>query len=138
MMYFSHMARQLTAPGAKSGFLALVLGSLCVGAVAQTPVSGSPQVVNGQATFAQNGNVFSIINTPNTVINWQSFSVAEGAVTRFIQQSASSAVLNRIIGQDPSQILGALQSNGQVYLINPNGIVFGRDARVDVGAAGGQ
>ncbi|WP_166871479.1 two-partner secretion domain-containing protein [Massilia mucilaginosa] len=92
----------------------------------------SPQVVAGQATFSQQGNVFSITNAPNTIINWQSFSVGAGDITRFIQQDASSAVLNRIVGQDPSRILGALQSNGQVFLINPNGILFGRDARIDV------
>ena len=91
-----------------------------------------PQVVSGQATFVQQGNVFSITNTPDTVINWQSFNINAGEVTRFIQQSSDSAVLNRILGQDPSQILGALQSNGRVFLINPNGILFGRDARVDV------
>ncbi|NHZ44405.1 two-partner secretion domain-containing protein [Massilia aquatica] len=93
---------------------------------------GAPQVVAGQATFVQQGHVFSITNTPNTIINWQSFSVAAGDITRFIQQDARSAVLNRITGQDPSRILGALQSNGQVFLINPNGILFGRDARIDV------
>jgi filamentous hemagglutinin family protein len=53
-------------------------------------------------------------------------------LTQFIQQSSSSSVLNRITGQDPTAILGALQSNGKVFLINPNGIVFGAGARVDV------
>src|SRR3954468_3878799 len=72
----------------------------------------APQVVNGQASFSQQGNVFSITNTPGAIINWNSFSVSPGEVTRFVQQSASSTVLNRILGQDPSQILGALQSNG--------------------------
>jgi len=91
-----------------------------------------PQVVNGQATFNQQGNVFSITNTPGTIINWQSFNIGAGEITRFIQQSSDSAVLNRIVGQDPSKILGALQSNGKVFLINPNGIVFGQGARVDV------
>ena len=91
-----------------------------------------PQVVHGQATFNQQGNLFSITNTPNTIINWQSFSVNPGEITRFIQQNANSSVLNRITGQDPSKILGSLQSNGKVFLINPNGVLFGRDARVDV------
>ena len=91
-----------------------------------------PQVVAGQATFSQQGNVFSITNTPNTIINWQSFGVEAGEITRFIQQSSDSAVLNRITGQDPTKILGALQSNGRVFIINPNGILFGKDARVDV------
>jgi filamentous hemagglutinin family protein len=86
----------------------------------------------GQATFNQQGNVFSITNTPGAIINWQSFNVGAGEVTRFIQQSSDSAVLNRIVGQDPTKILGALQSNGKVFLINPNGILFGQGARVDV------
>ncbi|OON61934.1 hypothetical protein B0920_00045 [Massilia sp. KIM] len=105
--------------------------SLCIGAAAQG-APAQPQVVAGQASFAQHGNVFSITNTPGAIINWQSFSVNPGEITRFIQQSSDSAVLNRILGQDPSRILGALQSNGKVFLINPNGILFGRDARVDV------
>jgi filamentous hemagglutinin family protein len=105
---------------------------LAAGAVAAQRAPVGPQVVAGQATFVQQGNVFSITNTPNTIIDWQRFSVEAGEITRFIQRDASSAVLNRITGQDPSRILGALQSNGQVFLINPNGIVFGRDARIDV------
>ncbi len=91
-----------------------------------------PQVVNGQATFNKQGNVFTITNTPGAIIHWQNFSIDTKEVTRFVQQNANSAVLNRIVGQDPSQILGALQSNGRVFLINPNGIVFGHDAKVDV------
>jgi filamentous hemagglutinin family protein len=91
-----------------------------------------PQVAAGQATFNQQGNVFSITNTPGTIINWQSFNIGAGEVTRFIQQNADSAVLNRVLGQDPTKILGALQSNGKVFLINPNGILFGQGARVDV------
>jgi filamentous hemagglutinin family protein len=102
----------------------------CFGSVQANPLS--PQVVAGQASFQQQGNVFTVTNTPNTIINWQSFSVNANEVTRFLQQGADSKVLNRITGQDPSRILGALQSNGQVYLINPNGILFGKEARIDV------
>jgi filamentous hemagglutinin family protein len=76
--------------------------------------------------------VFSITSTPGTIINWQSFSIGAGEITRFVQQGSDSAVLNRVLGQDPSRILGALQSNGKVFLINPNGILFGQGARVDV------
>ncbi|SFU77077.1 YDG domain-containing protein [Pseudoduganella namucuonensis] len=92
----------------------------------------APQVIAGQASFQQQGNLYSITNTPNAIINWQSFSISPNEVTRFIQQNGDSRVLNRIVGQDPSKILGALQSNGKVYLINPNGVLFGKDARVDV------
>ncbi|MFA9216694.1 MAG: beta strand repeat-containing protein, partial [Sphingomonadaceae bacterium] len=110
--------------------LLAVLVAACYGSAMAAPLA--PQVVAGQATFNQQGKLFSITNTPNTIINWQSFSVNADEVTRFIQQSSDSKVLNRITGQDPSQILGALQSNGKVFLINPNGVLFGKDARVDV------
>jgi filamentous hemagglutinin family protein len=117
------------APPLRRTALALLLAG-CFGAAQANPAL--PQVVHGQATFNQQGNIFSITNTPNTIINWQSFSIHAGEITRFIQQNGNSAVLNRITGQDPSKILGALESNGKVFLINPNGIVFGQGAKVDV------
>ena len=92
-----------------------------------------PVVLSGQVGFAQQGKLLSITNTPGAIINWRSFSIARDETTRFIQQSASSAVLNRVTGVSPSQILGALQSNGRVFLINPNGILFGAGAQIDVG-----
>jgi filamentous hemagglutinin family protein len=91
-----------------------------------------PTVVQGGATFNNNGNVLTITNRPGTIINWGGFSIAPNEITRFVQDNGASAVLNRITGQDPSVILGALQSNGHVFLVNPNGIVFGAGARVDV------
>ena len=83
-------------------------------------------------SIAGAGKQLTVTNSPGSIINWQSFSIAPGELTRFVQQNASSSVLNRITGQNPSQILGALQSNGKVFLINPNGIVFGANSRVDV------
>jgi filamentous hemagglutinin family protein len=91
-----------------------------------------PSVVSGTASFVQQGNLLQITNSPNAIIHWQSFSIGANEITRFIQQSAASAVLNRVVGQDPSAILGALQSNGRVFLINPNGILFGAGAQIDV------
>ncbi|MFM7533911.1 MAG: filamentous hemagglutinin N-terminal domain-containing protein, partial [Rubrivivax sp.] len=93
-----------------------------------------PSVVVGSARFEQAGHSLTVTNSPGAVIEWRGFSVGVGEITRFAQQSAASSVLNRVTGQDPSQILGRLESNGQVFLINPNGILFGREAVVDVGA----
>jgi len=91
-----------------------------------------PVVSHGQAEFARpDANTLNVTNSPGAIINWQGFSIGAQEATRFIQQSAASAVLNRVVGQDPSQILGRLSSNGRVFLINPNGIVFGDSARVD-------
>ncbi|MCA3131903.1 MAG: filamentous hemagglutinin N-terminal domain-containing protein, partial [Rhodocyclaceae bacterium] len=93
-----------------------------------------PTVVVGSAHFEQSGHSLTVTNSPGAVIEWRGFSVGVGEITRFAQHSASSTVLNRVTGQDPSHILGRLESNGQVFLINPNGILFGREAVVDVGA----
>ncbi len=93
----------------------------------------APQVIQGQATFQQSGKSLTVTNSPGAIINWQQFNIDRGELTRFVQQSASSQVLNRVVGADPSAILGQLQSNGRVFLINPNGIVFGAGAQVDVG-----
>ena len=94
--------------------------------------AGAQTVVHGQASFQQLGNVRSITNTPGTIIQWPGFSIAAGEITRFVQQSPTSTVLNRITGQEPSVILGALESNGRVFLVNPNGVLFGAGSRVDV------
>jgi filamentous hemagglutinin family protein len=91
-----------------------------------------PTLVQGTASFQQAGNTLSITTSHNAIINWGSFSIGVNELTRFIQPSALSAVLNRVTGTDPSTILGTLQSNGRVFLINPSGIVFGAGARIDV------
>lgn len=78
-----------------------------------------------------NPNTLEITNSDGAIINWQQFSIQENEITRFVQDSTNSAVLNRVIGQDPSSILGQLLSNGRVFLINPNGIIFGPDAVID-------
>jgi filamentous hemagglutinin family protein len=110
--------------------LLAVAASLAHGPAWANPAGGA--VVSGNAVFNNNGNLLTIANTPGTIINWQNFTILPGETTRFLQQGSSSAVLNRIVGQDPSQILGTLQSNGRVFLINPNGVVFGAGAQVDV------
>ena len=72
-----------------------------------------------------------IQSTPNTIINWQQFNIGASESVRIQQQSAASAILNRVVGGEASKILGQLSSNGRVFLINPSGIVFGQGARID-------
>jgi trimeric autotransporter adhesin len=91
-----------------------------------------PQVVNGSAQFQGLGTSnLKVTNSSNAIINWQGFSIPGGSITQFAQQSASSAVLNRVVGADISQIQGQLLSNGRVFLINPAGIVIGAGAVID-------
>src|SRR5450755_2600018 len=123
-------ARALRRRAPRLSGLTLALLFAFGGSASANPTGGT--VVSGQASIASSGKTLSITNTPGTIINWQGFSIAPDELTRFIQQSASSAVLNRVIGQDPSSLLGRLQSNGRVFLITPAGIVFGSGARIDV------
>jgi filamentous hemagglutinin family protein len=109
---------------------AAVLLAFSVQSAQANPIGGS--VVNGSASFATAGNTLTVTNTPGTIINWQGFSINSNEITNFAQQSASSAVLNRVVGSDPSNIMGTLRSNGRVFLVNPNGILFGAGAVVDV------
>ncbi|MBL8305454.1 MAG: caspase family protein [Rubrivivax sp.] len=90
------------------------------------------QVVSGQASVSTQAGQMTVKNTAGALLNWQSFSIGAGNAVWFEQASATSKVLNRVVGNDPSLILGRLGSNGQVWLLNPHGVLFGAGARVDV------
>jgi filamentous hemagglutinin family protein len=90
--------------------------------------------VSGGSTISTNGNTTTIHQTADRAINqFSSFSIPAGSSVIFQQPNSSSIALNRIIGGSVSQINGILQANGNVWIINPNGILFGRGAQVDVG-----
>jgi filamentous hemagglutinin family protein len=92
------------------------------------------QVVAGSGSIAQTGNTTTINQaSQNLSLNWQSFGIAANESVRFNQPSASSIALNRILGQSPSQIFGSLSANGQVFLLNPNGVLFAPGSQVNVG-----
>ena len=107
------------------------LGFMLVAPMRAYAAPAGASVASGTASITRAGDLTTIVNSPNAIINWASFSAAQQEVIRFVQQSAASAVLNRVTGQDPSVILGQLLSNGRVFLINPNGVVFGAGSRVD-------
>ena len=115
--------------------LATTLLACVWGAPAGTAAVANPQgpvVANGTVGFARpDGTTLNVTNSPGSIINWQSFNISAQETTRFIQQNAASAVLNRVAGGASSELLGSLLSNGRVFLINPNGILVGRDAVVD-------
>ena len=105
---------------------------LSTAAHAQSAPSGGV-IAAGQANIAQNAaNTTITQSTANVVINWQTFSIGADHTVQFIQPGANSIALNRVLGADPSVILGTLQSNGKVFLLNPNGILFGAGASVNV------
>ena len=92
------------------------------------------QVVAGTGSIAQAGSTTTITqSSPNLSLNWQHFNLAPQETVNFLQPSASALAINRIFDTNGSQILGHLNANGQVWLINPNGILFGQGAQVNVG-----
>ena len=68
------------------------------------------------------------------IVDWTRFNIAANESVHFQQPSAAAIALNRVSGQEPSAIFGSLSANGQVFLLNPSGILFGSSSRVDVGA----
>src|SRR4030042_6310556 len=75
------------------------------------------RVIAGQAKFDRNGNTLNITTSNSVVINWNQFNIDANETTRFIQPGSSSVALNRILDQNPSQISGSLQANGNVFLL---------------------
>ena len=112
---------------------ALVSATLAATLVAHAnPQDG--QVVQGTATIsAPNPSTLNIQQQTNkAIINWQSFDIGAGETTQFFLPSSSGVTLNRVVGGDnPSEILGTLKSNGTVMVVNPDGILFGPHSVVD-------
>ncbi|MDB6011885.1 MAG: hemagglutinin-related protein [Gammaproteobacteria bacterium] len=113
------------------------IANTCVATNPNNPKTTTPGaqgfVTSGHATATQIGNTLTVNQTSaNAILNWQSFNVSADGAVRFQQPTATSVALNRIYQQSPSSIFGALSANGQVYLINPNGILFGQTAKVNV------
>lgn len=94
-----------------------------------------PTAVRGTAsvTSSSPGQMSVLQTTQNAVINWRSFSIGAGGQVTFVQPNAQSIALNRVTGSDPSVILGSLNANGRVFLVNPNGVLFGAGSSVNVG-----
>lgn len=122
--------------GGQAGFalkiLAVSLMMACGVGVQAQPMGGV--VSAGAATIGgTSGNMTIAQTTANVVINWQSFGIKAGESVQFVQPGSSSVALNRVRGTDPSNILGSLTANGKVFLVNPNGILFGQGSSVNVG-----
>lgn len=106
------------------------LAALAWGQAAAGPQGGT--VSHGAATITREGPVTTIDQTtPRASLNWESFDVGAGEAVRFRQPDARAIALNRIGGAEPSRIEGSLTANGQVWLLNPQGVIFGEGSRVE-------
>lgn len=133
----SEHARRHGKGTARSAASRALLASVLLGpamgfASGNLPAGGS--VVSGTGSIG-GSDQHMVINqgSHKLAINWQSFDIGSGNSVTFNQPGADSIALNRVLGSDGSRILGNLNANGQVFLINPNGVLFGSGAQVDVG-----
>ena len=109
------------------------LGTLLTSTLVLSAAADGPETVWGSATLTiQNGQTV-ITASDGTVLDWQSLMVAPWETLEFHLPDGESAILNRVLGGTPTDIQGSLLSNGQVYIVNPAGVIFGADAVVDCG-----
>ncbi|HHF6614199.1 TPA: filamentous hemagglutinin N-terminal domain-containing protein, partial [Haemophilus influenzae] len=114
--------------------LSAMLLSLGVTSIPQSVLASGLQgmdVVHGTATMQVDGNKTIIRNSVDAIINWKQFNIDQNEMVQFLQESNNSAVFNRVTSDQISQLKGILDSNGQVFLINPNGITIGKDAIIN-------
>ncbi|MCK8964981.1 filamentous hemagglutinin N-terminal domain-containing protein, partial [Haemophilus influenzae] len=114
--------------------LSAILLSLGMASIPQSVLASGLQgmsVVHGTATMQVDGNKTTIRNSVNAIINWKQFNIDQNEMVQFLQESNNSAVFNRVTSDQISQLKGILDSNGQVFLINPNGITIGKDAIIN-------
>lgn len=112
--------------------LSIVLSIAAPTYAADLPTGGT--ITAGTGTIAQSGSTMTITqDSAKLAADWQNFSIGQGHTVNFVQPSSDAIALNRVIGSDISSIQGALNANGRVFLINPNGILFSSSAQVNVG-----
>ncbi|PHV37428.1 YDG domain-containing protein [Janthinobacterium sp. BJB304] len=106
--------------------LMLGYGSLALAGPAGGTVVAGQATINGApgATVIRQGS-------QNAVINWASFNIGKGESVQFQQPNSNAVALNRVLGGDGTTILGNLSANGKVFIVNPNGILFGQGASVN-------
>jgi filamentous hemagglutinin family protein len=103
-------------------------------ALAQTLPTGGSVAAGSVSIAAPTPTQLNVTQTSQSaVVNWQGFSVGQGAAVSIQQPNATSAMLNRVTGDTPSTIAGSLTANGQVYLVNPNGIAITGTGIVNAG-----
>jgi len=119
--------------GGTSGIAITVAAGMMLHAAPAFAQTTGGQVVAGQATISGQGTAQTTITqtSDRAIVNWDRFSLGAGDMALFQQPDARSITVNRVTGGEPSTILGSIKANGQVVLINRNGVLFGKGSQVD-------
>ncbi len=119
-----------------SGIGIMAAGGVFIGT--STPAYALPtggEITAGSAEISTSQQAMEIHQTTqNAVIDWQSFNIAADERVNILQPSEQAALLNRVLGNTPSEIFGSLQANGRVFLVNPAGVLFAKTAQVNTGS----
>jgi trimeric autotransporter adhesin len=116
----------------------ILLGTSCLSMLAAGTTHAQPTggtIALGSGTISTSGSSTTVIDqtTGKLVINWDSFSIGAGGTVQFNQPGTSAIALNRVLGSEPTSIYGNLLANGQVWIINGNGVLFGKGSQIQVG-----
>ena len=118
----------------KNSLTAGILLALSLGGTAFAMPTGG-QIQSGQGAIAQNGKTMTVTQQSGKMaVDWTQFNIAKDEAVKFAQPGRDAVALNRITGGQKSVIDGALSANGNLFLVNPNGVVFSKTATVDVGS----
>ncbi|MBM2765343.1 filamentous hemagglutinin [Burkholderia anthina] len=128
-------ARRRTKPGSAKR-IAATLSLLGFTSLPAFALPTGENIAAGKADIVRenDGKSMSINqHTDKLITNWNDFSIAGNERVSFHQPGTTSIALNRVIGNNGSQIHGQLDANGKVFLVNPNGVLFGSGAQINVG-----
>lgn len=111
----------------------MVLLAMALGGSVQAMPSGGT-IRSGNGSIVEQGQTMTVQQNSNRMaIDWTQFNIAKNETVRYAQPDKNAVALNRVTGGQQSLIEGNLNANGHVFLVNPNGVVFGKNASVDVG-----
>lgn len=120
-----------------AGLSVLLTGTAAQAATAPPalPVTSNPTQLAANGSSLKSGSTLYLFQSKDrAVYEWKDFSIGTGARVEFRQPGPQSIALNRVVTSAPSQILGQLNANGRVFIVNPNGVLFGQTAQVNVGS----
>src|ERR1700733_8218279 len=133
LMWIGIAAQSRNSLKSSASFGAALAMGLVVAPMLSVPTSANPAgaaVASGGASISNSPGKTEITQTTEgVVIDWKSFNIGSGQSTNFMQPNAQAIAVNRIGGADASRIMGTLDANGRIVLINGNGLLFGKDSK---------
>ena len=131
----THKHRKTMTWQSKSAAIAIAIMAMSLHSNSVQAMPEQGKIVAGEGEIARPDEKTMVINqkTDRLALDWQKFNIAKDEKVHFDQNSKSAIALNRVVGDGRSIIDGSLSAKGHVFVINPNGVLFGKNSSVDVG-----